>query len=165
MKTLSKIAVATGAAVGLALAAAAFAHGPGYGYGPGGDGHHGYGYGHHGYGQGFGMMGRYGGGPGAGPCFDAATIDARLDAIKDELKLTAKQTPAWEAFENAVRTQAQTMTAGPRGSRDRDVHIAFMEQRLAGMKAVQKARTDLYNVLTPEQKVVADRYGFLDPRG
>jgi len=32
-----------------------------------------------------------------------------------------------------------------------------MEQRLASMKAVTKARADLYAVLTPEQKAVADR--------
>jgi len=29
---------------------------------------------------------------------------------------------------------------------------------------VQKARTDLYAVLTPEQKSVIDRYGFHGPR-
>ena len=32
-----------------------------------------------------------------------------------------------------------------------------MEQRLASMKAVTKALADLYAVLTPEQKAVADR--------
>jgi hypothetical protein len=32
------------------------------------------------------------------------------------------------------------------------------------MKAVQKARTDLYAVLAPEQKSVIDRYGFHGPR-
>jgi Spy/CpxP family protein refolding chaperone len=41
-------------------------------------------------------------------------------------------------------------------------HITRMEQRLAGMKAVQKARTELVKVLTPEQQAVLDRHG---PRG
>jgi Spy/CpxP family protein refolding chaperone len=45
-----------------------------------------------------------------------------------------------------------------------DAHIAFMEQRLEGLKAVQKARTDLYSVLTPEQKAIADRYWVGGPR-
>ena len=37
--------------------------------------------------------------------------------------------------------------------------VAHMEQRLAGMKEVQKARTELYKVLTPEQKAAFDRHG------
>jgi hypothetical protein len=172
MTTLSKIAIGVSAAIGIALAAAAYAHGPGFGYG-----------------QGMGMMGQYGGGPGAGmhgmhgggpgagmhgmfrgagapgPCAGSVKIDARLDTIESELKLTAEQTPAWEAFETVVRTQMQTMTeAHPHWSQDDNEHIAFMEQRLAGMKAVQKARTELYKVLTPEQKATADRYGIRGPR-
>jgi Spy/CpxP family protein refolding chaperone len=156
MRTLSKIVVATATAIGVTLAVAAYAHGPGYG-------------------QGGGMMGAYGGGPGygmhgmyggAGPCLGAETIDARLDAIKGELNLTAEQTKVWNAFENAVRTQAQTMAEERPGwqSQNVDEHIAFMEKRLEGMKAVQKARTDVYKVLTPEQKAVLDRYWFRGPR-
>jgi Spy/CpxP family protein refolding chaperone len=112
------------------------------------------------------MMGRYGGGPGAGPCAWAGGPSARLDAVKGELKLTAEQTKAWEAFEQAIAEQRQLMVEGhPRWSRNSDEHIAFMERRLAGMKAVQQAREELYSVLTPEQKAVADRLGFGSPRG
>jgi Spy/CpxP family protein refolding chaperone len=142
MKTFAKIVIGTVAGVGIALTAAAFAQGPGYGHGPGGYGHtmgmHGPGGGMHGP-QGYGGAGK---------------VDTHLKA--------------WEAFEKSVRNQVQTMhegrTAMRSGGQNPDAHIAFMEQRLEGMKAVQKARTDLYAVLTPEQKSVIDRYGFHGPR-
>lgn len=51
-----------------------------------------------------------------------------------------------------------THTAMHTAAQTPDTHLTFMEQRLEGMKAVQKARTDLYNVLTPEQKAIADQY-------
>jgi hypothetical protein len=134
-------------------------------------------HGMYGGGAGTGMHGMYGGGAGggmhgmsrgeggAGPCTGPETIGARLDALESELKLTAEQTQAWEAFKSVVRTQMQTMAeAHPHWSQDENEHIAFMEQRLEGMKAVQKARTELYNVLTPEQKATAGRYGIRGPR-
>lgn len=37
--------------------------------------------------------------------------------------------------------------------------IAHMEQMHASMKEVQKARNDLYQVLTPEQQAVLDQHG------
>lgn len=157
MKTFSKIVIGTVAGVGIALAAVSYAHGPGFGYGPEGYGHamgmHGPG----GFGPGMGMHGPQGfGGPGA--------VDTHLNAIKSELKLTDSQTKAWDAYDKTVRSQVQTMlearTSMPAGVQNQDAHIAFMEQRFEGMKAVQKARTDLYNVLTPEQKTIIDRSGF-----
>lgn len=159
MKTLSKVVVGAVAGVGIALAAVTFAHGPGTGFMPYG---YGYGMGMHGpggYGPGMGMMHGFGG---------PYAIEGRLDTLKSELKLTGSQTKAWEAFETAVRGQTQAMIAthtamhatGP----NPDAHIALMEQRLAGMKAVQKARGDLYNVLTPDQKTIADRYWIGAPR-
>jgi len=48
------------------------------------------------------------------------------------------------------------MANGPDGMQ---AHIAFMEQRVAGMKMILKARTALYQVLTPEQKTVFDQFG------
>lgn len=165
MSTLSKVVVATLAGITIAAAASTFAHGPGYGpgsgYGPGAGM-----MGRYGDGPGAGMMGRFGGGPGAGPCVGAGGPGARLDAVKDELKLTAEQTKAWEAFEQAIAEQRQLMVEGhPRWSQNADEHIAFMERRLAGMKAVQQARKELYSVLTPEQKAIADRLGFGGRRG
>jgi len=175
MKTLSKLVIGAVAGVGIALAAATFAHGPGYGYGPGGYGMGGYGMGMHGpggYGYGMGMHGPGGYGPGMGMQGQGfggpGAMGARLDTLKSELKLTAKQTKAWDAFETAVNGQVQAMVATHAAmhtaAQTPDTHIAFMEQRLEGMKAVQKARTDLYNVLTPEQKAIADRYWIGGPR-
>lgn len=158
MRTLSKLVVATLAGISIAGAASTFAHGPGYG--PGG------GYGPRGQGPGAWMMGGYGGGTGAGPCVGVGGSGARLEALKDELKLTAEQTKAWEAFEQAIAEQRQLMIEGhPGWSQNADERIAVMERRLAGMKAVQQARKELYSVLTPEQKAKADRFGFSGPRG
>lgn len=130
----------------------------------------------HGGGPGYGVQGMHGGRPGYGmqdmtrgaddsaPCAGAERIGARLDAIESELELTAEQTPAWETFKDVVRTQMKTMLeAHPRSFQDENEHIAFMEQRLEGMKAVQKARTELYNVLTPRQKATVERYGMRGP--
>jgi len=151
MNTPAKVIVGVVAGLGIAVTAATFAHDPGTGPMP------------HGYGM-MGMHGAGGMGPGMGMgMMQGMPGTARLDALKSELKLTADQTKSWDAFEAAVRSQRQAMIAthaamqasGP----NPDAHIALMEQRLAGMKAVQKARTDLYKVLTPEQKAIFDRNG------
>jgi len=141
MKTSHKIAFGMIATLGIAASNAVMAHeyGPMMGHGQGG----------------FGPMANcQNGGPGA-----------RLDSLKTELKLTAKQEPAWQAFEQTVRAQMTAHAARhpmAQGTDRMQEHIAFMEQRLAGMKAIQKARADLYQVLTPEQKAVFDQHG---PRG
>ena len=153
----------------------------GGGYGSGMQGMHGGGYasgmhGMHGGGYGPGMHGMYGSGPGGdvrgmapgaygpGPCAGAESIGARLDAIESELKLNAEQAPSWETFKDTVRAQMQAMGAAhPRSFQNEDEHIAFMEQRLEGMKAVQKARAELFDVLTPQQKAMVERYGIGGP--
>lgn len=139
MKTASKIAFGIFAGLGVAVSAAVLAHGhsPMTGHGP--------------------MMnhGPMAKGMAGGP-------EAHLGTLKAELKLTAEQEPAWQAFEKTVRAQMSSHAAGHAAAKDADpmqARIAHMEQRLAGMKEVQKARTDLYKVLTPEQKAVFDRQG------
>jgi hypothetical protein len=138
MNTTFKIALGMIAGVGIATSAIVLAHegGPMMGHGPM---------------QGHGpMMGRH----------MAGDPEAYLDKLKKELKLTAEQQPAWQAFETAVREQAKAMTdAGPWHAErhDSDAHIAFMEQRLAGMKAISQARAELFKVLTPEQQSVFDQ--------
>lgn len=151
MNTTVKIALGIFAGLGIAASAAVLAHehGPMAGHGPMMG---------HGAMQGHGpMMGRHMGGD----------PTAHLEALKTELKLTADQQPAWDAFEKAVHAQAKTMTeAGPRqqaGKHDPDAHIAFMEQRLAGMKVIHEARAELFKVLTPEQQSVFDQQH--GPRG
>lgn len=151
MNTTVKIALGILAGLGIAASTAvlAFEHGPMAGKGPM--------MGHCAM-QGHGpMMGRHMGGD----------PQAHLDTLKTELKLTAKQQPAWDAFEKAVREQAKVMTeAHPMQQSDKhdpDAHIAFMEQRLAAMKTIHKARADLFKVLTPEQQSVFDQQH--GPRG
>lgn len=142
MRTLTKAVLVS---IGISLAGAALAapgYGPGSGQGPGANTN--------------------------GPCMRGggpAAFGARLDALKSELKLTDAQLPAWNAFEKTVQTQRDAMQQ-ERGqvknitdpNQRMDAHIAFMEQRVEGMKAVAQARKELYNTLTPEQKTVADRY-------
>ena len=133
MKTTGKIALGILAGLGVAASAAVLAHG----HGP--------------------MMGH---GPKA-MCKDGGP-KAHLGTLKTELKLTAKQESAWQAFEKTVRAQMSAHDAGAATAKDADpmqTRITHMEQRLAGMKEVQKARTELYKVLTPEQKAVFDRHG------
>jgi Spy/CpxP family protein refolding chaperone len=145
MKTTGKITLGILAGLGVAASAAVLAHGHGpmMGHDP--------------------MMGH---GPMA-KCM-AGGPEARLSTLKTELKLTAKQESAWQAFEKTVREQVASHGPGPAGTTagtdPMQARIAFMEQRLAGMKAVAKARADLYTVLTPEQKAVADRL-MSGPRG
>ena len=86
---------------------------------------------------------------------------AHLSKLKTELKLTAAQEPAWNTFEKTIKEQMgkhphdQKMAEG---TDPMQAKIAFMEQRLAGMKAVQKARADLYQTLSPEQKAIFDKH-------
>jgi Spy/CpxP family protein refolding chaperone len=150
MKTSRKIALGTFAVLGIAFGAVALAHE----HGPMMMGH-----GHDGHAQ----------HEGKGHCHDGGP-EARLDALKSELKLTAAQEPAWQAFESAVQAQKDAhrgkhdMHDMAEGADPMQARIEHMEQRLAGMKAVAQARADLYAVLTPEQKAVADRL-MSGPRG
>jgi hypothetical protein len=144
MKTTGKIALGILAGLGIAASAAVLAHehGPMMGRGHMMD---------HGHMMGHGPMAK---GMAGGP-------EAHLGTLKTELKLTAEQEPTWQAFEKTVREQVAAHGPGPAGmaagADPMQGRIAFMEQRLAGMKTVAKARADLYTVLTSEQKAVADR--------
>jgi Spy/CpxP family protein refolding chaperone len=123
--------------------------------------------GHGRMGSGMGMHGgAHGGMGGAGPA-DAA---ARLAATKAELKITAAQEPAWQAYEAVVRQQAESRQAmrtamqarmqDPAAAAGID-HDAMREtmhqQRESNRAARDKARQALYAVLSPEQKAVADQ--------
>lgn len=170
MKTTTKIIAATLAIASLAAVPVVFAHpgmGMGQGMGPGLQ--QGYGMGP-GTGMGPGMMGpglamgpgkAMGRMPGAEPAALAAT---RLAEFKSALKITAAQEPAWQKFEAATRQQAEARQA---------MHSAMQAQLQEGKAAPdmtaqretmlklhterQAARTELYAVLTPEQKALADR--------
>jgi Spy/CpxP family protein refolding chaperone len=168
MKRTTQLAIAALTALGLGTAAVVaqpFGPGPGYGYGPGMMGG-GYGPGMMGGGFGPGMMG---GGFGPGMMGGAYDVDARLDAQKTALGITAEQETAWNAYAELVKTQAGSMLARHQAmwnsttssSADRlALHSAFMTQRAQEIEALNKAYADLYAVLTPEQRATADQGGW-----
>lgn len=144
------------------------AMGYGHGAGRGGPGMM-----HHGPGAGRGAMGS---GPGAGRggpggrwSNPAAAVEGHLAALKVELKITPDQDTAWQAFTTKARQQADTMIARraqrssqtPATTQSAPERLAqrteFAKQRIAGMETMTAAVKDLYTVLTPEQKALADR--------
>lgn len=187
MKTTSKIIAGVAATLSLAVAGAVFAHpgfgmgqGMGQGMGPG------MGFGGMGPGPGFmggmgpgfrgGMGPGMGGwGPGMGPGATgqdmAAFAAARTAELKTQLKITPAQETAWKAYETAVtkqatemqtlraQMQAQMQNAQP-GAANPDFAVqrqAMIAQHDASRAAHSAALKDLYAVLTPEQRAVADR--------
>ncbi len=90
---------------------------------------------------------------------------ARLDALKSELNLTTAQEPAWQAYETAIKAQTEKMLAERQTTESKDpmqARIDLMEVRLAGMKEIQKARQDLLQVLTDEQKAILNKHSPTD---
>lgn len=128
-------------------------------------------------GHGPGMMGYGGGfGPGAAAGGKAAVnmeerMDARQSFLKNELKITADQQAAWDAFAAQAKTQAATMQAfhaqPPSTAQTATERIEQRAERAKlraeQMKTMSAAVKDLYAVLTPEQKAVADQH-FGGPR-
>lgn len=158
MKPTTTFAAVVLAALSFAAANTVFAH-PGMGMGPG-------------MGQGMGPgMGQHAG-PGmrhsrGGP-ETAAVAQARLAALKAELKITAAQESAWAAYagvvqqqaeqREATRTQMQTRMHDPKLSDAeraalRESMLKTRDQHLAARTAALK---DLQAVLTPEQRAIAD---------
>jgi Spy/CpxP family protein refolding chaperone len=124
-----------------------------------------------GYGPGAGR-----GGPG-GWSNPAAAVEGHLAALKVELKITPDQATAWQAFTAKARQQAETMPArraqmfaqmsatnqtAPERLAQR---TEFAKQHIAGMETMSAAVKDLYGVLTPEQKAIADQQLVRGPMG
>jgi len=114
-----------------------------------------------------GPMGMRGGMKGANfDRFDpAARAEQRLTRLHADLKVTAEQAPLWQAFAEkakaeagkgfqAMRDNAQdlSLSAPERMTRMTEV----MKQRVAAMESVNDSFKRLYDVLTPDQKRVAD---------
>jgi len=168
MKRSHQFIAGLASAATLAFAAPAFAQpaGMGPGAGPGTGCGQGMGYGQ-GMGRGMGPMGHMhgmggrGGMMGANP---AAMVEAHLAYLKTDLKITAGQESAWNAFAAKARKQAEGMHAFHDKMRDgagtvperMEIRAEAMKQRAAGMEAMAGAVKDLYAALTPEQKAVAD---------
>ncbi len=178
MKRATKIVIGVGTVLTLGLAAAVVSAHP-YGYGPG------WGMGQRmgpgmAYGSGTGMErgmgpmehGSMGHGPmgqGMGPrgyANPAAAAEGRLSAMKSELKITAAQESAWKTFADQAKQQAEAMQAlmtGAPGSAQAtaperiDQHNQVMKKRQEQMEQGTAAFKELYAVLSPEQKALADQ--------
>lgn len=126
-------------------------------------------------GYGPGMMGG-GYGPGAaaggGPAVNMGErMDARLSFLKGELKITSDQEAAWGAYATQAKAQAaamqafhaQTPSAAQTPAERIEQHAERAKLRAEQLKVMGAAVKDLYAVLTPEQKAVADQH-FGGPR-
>lgn len=150
MKTRNTLLAVTFIAASLAATGLALAHG---------------GMGNAAPGMGHGMMGGMHG-PEA-----AATMGARLAEWKASLKITPAQETSWSRFaalltqqaeaRDALRTQMHAQMSDPNsaGTLDRAAqHEAMQKVQQANVAARDVALKDLYAVLTPEQKAVADQH-------
>ena len=166
MKGTRKLALGVGAALSLGLAAAVVSAHP-YGYGPGagmGSGH-GMGWGMGPGAGGMGPMG-YGMGPGRmGSGNPTAAAEGRLAYLKSTLQITPAQETAWQAFAAKAKQQVEGRTARMGAMRDAGTtapdrlakRAEIMKQNVAEMETMSAALKDLYGVLTPEQRAIADR--------
>jgi protein CpxP len=99
----------------------------------------------------------------------AARVEGHLAALKVELKITPAQEKAWQTFADKTRKQSEARAAqrakfaGKKPAENMPAperlaqRSAFMKQALASMEARTAAVTELYAVLTPEQKALADK--------
>jgi len=103
----------------------------------------------------------------------AARVEGRLAALKTELKITAEQESAWQAFEGKARAlagamqhrRAGTAPAKPTAPERLAQRAAFAKQGAARLESMSVAVKDLYDVLTPEQKAIADQRMAFGGRG
>jgi len=115
-----------------------------------------------GAGPGPGMMG--GMGPGMGGGNMAANVEARLSAVKAQLKIAPEQETAWQAYADKVKEQAQRMQtlresrpgASMNGPDRQAFRASMMRQRADEMDTIAQASRGLYATFTPEQKTVFD---------
>lgn len=162
MKTVHALFIAAVAAMSLATASAQTYGGPGFG-------------GCRGMGCGTGPGSQMGYGPGYGPGpgygYGDATVvtQARLDALRARLQITATQEPAWQALATAMLQQAtQTDRARTRlfdstgnAAERMTLRAELMSLEADAFEMVAHAFNALYAVLTPEQRLVVERqWGF-----
>jgi hypothetical protein len=92
-----------------------------------------------------------------------AEVGQRLGSLKQTLKLSTEQAPAWARFEQAVTTMASNRPMGhahgsqaPHGNMAD--HAGMMQQHMAQMQAVFEARKALIDTLTEEQKATMQNF-------
>lgn len=111
-----------------------------------------------GYGRGYG--------PGAAAANPAAFVEGRMNQIKAALDIKPEQQTAWNAFVATAKERANTALAMRNAMhaatpQTAEEHLAlrasFAKQRAANMEGMSAALKDLYAVLTPSQKAIADQ--------
>jgi len=97
----------------------------------------------------------------------AAMADQHLAQLKAQLNITSSQEAAWQAFADAAKQQAQSMHSAHTQAQQASAatapeqlaqHATAMQQHAAGMATVSNALTNLYAVLTQEQKAIIDQH-------
>ena len=106
-----------------------------------------------------------------------AAVEGHLASLKVELKIPPAQENAWQAFAAKARQQTDARIARheQRKAKPQAANLSApealaqrterMKQRVAGMEARTAAVKDLYSVLTPEQKALADKHFSRGGRG
>src|SRR5262245_53972913 len=113
-----------------------------------------------------GMMRQSGDGIGGMETIDH--VEGRIAFLRTELKITDAQQPAWNAFADALRTNAKTlgalrssmMSQPGAGSQSLVDRLAIQEKwlaaRLEGTRAMKSALTNLVATFSDDQKKGAD---------
>jgi LTXXQ motif family protein len=96
-----------------------------------------------------------------------AMTDQRLATLKTQLAITPEQQATWDTYAAALKknvtgmqTMRQTMQTamGAKSPAERlDAQVTAMESRLAALKEVRPALSNLYTALNDEQKKKADK--------
>ncbi|EIG62848.1 Spy/CpxP family protein refolding chaperone [Bradyrhizobium sp. WSM1253] len=113
-----------------------------------------------------GMM-RRSGGDGIGGMDTIGHVEGRIAFLRTELKITDAQTSAWNAFADALRTNAKalgelrtSMMSQGSGSESLVDRLTLQEKwlsvRLEGIRAMKSALTNLAGSFSDEQKKTAD---------
>jgi len=117
-----------------------------------------------------GISGHFGPGGRMAGSDPMASVAARMGEFKTELKITAAQEPGWQVLTGTTTQQAQAMSAmrgkmhETSGSAPERMALRseFLRQRTGNMDAMAVALKDLYALLTPEQRAIADkRFGMM----
>lgn len=95
-----------------------------------------------------------------------AAIEQRLAALKGELKITPEQEPAWNAYVDEAKRHASEMHAqrnaiaanAPKTAPERaELRSQMAKKRQEHLEKAAALTRSLYDVLTPEQKALADQ--------
>lgn len=96
-----------------------------------------------------------------------ANAERHLSIFKSELKITPDQEQSWMTYAEKTKRNVteirdrmnEAMHDKPQTAPQRfDRHIELMKERLASFERMDDALKQLYAVLTPEQRAIADQH-------